>query len=142
MYKAGELTQTNSTLDSVRLYQGLRLLARGLRPGGGAGVSPQALEDNLQAIAGLAESRNMKVLLMSEGVRPDPRILWHYAKMMDQVAQSSTNIHYLDTASVLDEVGTGVFIDSNHLTDRGHRIVANAMQKELENLGWVPKESP
>ncbi|MGB0638774.1 MAG: SGNH/GDSL hydrolase family protein [Myxococcota bacterium] len=142
MYKAGDLTQHSTALDSVRLYQGLRLMARGLRPGGGAGVSPQALEDNLQAIATLAQGRNMKVLLMSEGVRPDPRILWHYAKAMNTIADSNAHVHYLDTASILDEVGTGIFIDSNHLTDRGHRIVASAMQVELENLGWITKPSP
>jgi lysophospholipase L1-like esterase len=142
MYKAGNLTQHSTVLDSVRLYQGLRLLARGLRPGGGAGVSPQALEDNLQAIANLAQSRNMKVLLMSEGVRPDPRILWHYAEAMNTVADSNTHVQYLDTASMLDEVGTGIFIDSNHLTDRGHRIVASAMKVELENLGWVTQPTP
>ena len=87
-------------------------------------------------ILSLARERNVKVLLMSEGVRPDPRILWHYAEVMSEVAATGEDVHYLDTASLLDVVGDRAFIDSNHLTDVGHRTVANAMKAELDKLGW------
>ena len=69
-------------------------------------------------------------------MRPDPRILWHYSEVMSEVAKTGEDVAYLDTASVLDVVGDRAFIDSNHLTDLGHRTVANAMKKELDRLGW------
>jgi hypothetical protein len=75
-------------------------------------------------------------LLMSEGVRPDPRILWHYSKVMEQMALSGDDVHYLDTASMLDNVSDHAFIDSNHLTPKGHRMMAKAVGAELTRLGW------
>ena len=135
-WSSGSLGQRFEALDNIRLFQGLRLLARGMQPGAGAGVPPEELRENLLYIVSLARERNVKVLLMSEGVRPDPRILWHYSEVMSEVAKTGEDVAYLDTASVLDVVGDRAFIDSNHLTDLGHRTVANAMKKELDRLGW------
>jgi len=135
-WKSGGLQQGFDALDNIRLFQGLRLMARGMQPGAGAGVPPDELRDNLIHIVSLARARGVKVLLMSEGVRPDPRILWHYADVMSEVAESGNDVAYLDTASVLDAVGDRAFIDSNHLTDLGHRTVAAAMKAELDRLGW------
>jgi len=135
-WQSGSLDGRFEALDNIRLFQGLRLLARGMQPGAGVGVPPDELKDNLLHILSLARARDVKVLLMSEGVRPDPRILWHYTEVMSEVAESGTDVHYLDTASILDGVGDRAFIDSNHLTDLGHRTVANAMKAELDRLGW------
>jgi len=136
-WKEGALTDELPALDSIRLYQALRLLARSIKPGGGVGVPPESLRENLVHIVKLAKERDVKVLLMSEGVRPDPRILWHYSTVMEQVAESSgSHVVYLDTASILDGVGSRAFIDSNHLTDLGHRTVATAVSDELTRLGW------
>ncbi|MDG1137094.1 MAG: SGNH/GDSL hydrolase family protein, partial [Phycisphaerales bacterium] len=135
-WEAGSLSEGITALDNIRLFQGLRLFTRGLQPGAGAGVSPKALRDNLEQIIQLAQARQVKVLLMSEGVRPDPRILWHYAAVMSEVADESDDVVYLDTATLLDQVGDGAFIDSNHLTDLGHRTVAAALKAELTRLGW------
>ena len=135
-WEAGSLSEGITALDNIRLFQGLRLFTRGLQPGAGAGVSPEALRDNLEQIVQLAQARQVKVLLMSEGVRPDPRILWHYAAVMSEVADESDDVVYLDTATLLDQVGDGAFIDSNHLTDLGHRTVAAALKAELTRLGW------
>jgi hypothetical protein len=135
-WQTGGLQQRFDALDKIRLFQGLRLLTRGMQPGAGAGVPPDELRDNLNHIVSLARARGVKVLLMSEGVRPDPRILWHYADVMREVAESGDDVAYLDTASVLDAVGARAFIDSNHLTDLGHRTVAAAMKAELDRLSW------
>ena len=136
-WKDDSLSEGIATLDKIRLYQALRLFARSFRPGGGVGVPPESLRDNLRHIVQLAKARDVKVLLMSEGVRPDPRILWHYSVVMRDVAEESgAGVHYLDTAARLDEVGDRAFIDSNHLTDLGHRTVADTMAKELTALGW------
>ncbi len=135
-WESGALNESIGVLDNIRLFQGLRLFARGLQPGAGAGVSPAALKENLSTIVALAKARGVKVLLMSEGVRPDPRILWHYSAVMNTVAADNENVAYLDTAAILDTVGDGAFIDSNHLTDLGHRTVAVAIKSELSRLGW------
>ena len=136
-WKNDSLSEGIAALDKIRLYQALRLFARSFRPGGGVGVPPESLRDNLRHIVGLAKARNVKVLLMSEGVRPDPRILWHYSVVMrDVAAESGTDVHYVDVAARLDEVGDRAFIDSNHLTDLGHRTVADLMAKELTAQGW------
>lgn len=135
-WKEGDLQQGSSSLDRIRLFQGLRLLVRGMNPGAGVGVPAEHLHDNLAHIVGLARDRGIKVLLMSEGVRPDPRILWHYSRVMEQVALSGDDVHYLDTASMLDNVSDHAFIDSNHLTPKGHRMMAKAVGAELTRLGW------
>jgi lysophospholipase L1-like esterase len=135
-WKAGNLTEGTQALDSIRLFQGLRLLVRGLRPGGGAGVSAADLRANLEGIIAEAESRGINVLLMSEGVRPDPRILWHYYEVMEALAAEHTNTEYLDTASMLDRHTDRAFIDTNHLTPNGHTKLARAVDAELNRLGW------
>ena len=136
-WKNDSLSEGIAVLDKIRLYQALRLFARSFRPGGGVGVPPESLRDNLRHIVGLAQARGVKVLLMSEGVRPDPRILWHYSVVMKEVAEESgVDVHYIDVAARLDEVGDRAFIDSNHLTDLGHRSVADLMAKGLTALGW------
>ena len=136
-WKNDSLSEGVAALDKIRLYQALRLFARSFRPGGGVGVPPESLRDNLRHIVGLAQARGVKVLLMSEGVRPDPRILWHYSVVMkDVAAESGADVHYIDVAARLDEVGDRAFIDSNHLTDLGHRAVADLMAQELTAKGW------
>ena len=136
VWLSGGLGQQFAVLDNIRLFQGLRLLVRGIQPGAGAGVPPEDFQENLEHIITLAQQRGAKVLLMSEGIRPDHQILWRYAEVMDQVAQGKQNVHYLDTALVLDEVGDRAFIDSNHLNETGHRTMAMALKTELNSLGW------
>lgn len=135
-WKAGDLTERTRSLDNIRLFQGLRLLVRGMRPGGGVGVSAPDLHDNLSHIIGVAQERNIRVLLMSEGVRPDPRVLWHYFDVMNELAAEHPHVEYLDTASVLDRFNDRAFIDTNHLTPTGHSGVASAIDAELRRLGW------
>ncbi len=135
-WKAGGLSGGFSGLDNIRLYQGLRLLVRGLKPGAGAGVPPADFRENLENIITMARARDAKVLLMSEGIRPDARILWQYAEVMDDLAQANPDVQYLDTAAVLDGVGDRAFIDSNHLTDTGHRTVARSLAATLNQLDW------
>ena len=135
-WQQGELTERTQALDNVRLFQGLRLLVRGLRPGGGVGVSADDLRDNLEHIIGVANQRDVRVLLMSEGVRPDPRVLWHYFEVMDDLAKRHSNVEYLDTATMLDQYNDRAFIDTNHLTANGHTRVARTIDAELRRLGW------
>jgi hypothetical protein len=90
----------------------------------------------LSHIIGVAEQRGINVLLMSEGVRPDPRVLWHYYEVMNELATEHSNASFLDTAAVLDRYNDKAFIDTNHLTPNGHTRVARAIDGELRRLGW------
>ncbi len=136
-WKAGDLKPGWTVLNRVRLFQGLRLAARAMRPGAGAGVSPDELADNLRGIITQVRARGIRTLLMSEGVQPDPGILWAYFDAMDRVARDADDVAYLDTASVLRSTGTHAFIDTNHLTLAGHKAVGQATADRLETLGWL-----
>jgi len=136
-WRSGALQASPSHLDSVRLFQGLRLLVRGLRPGGGPGVSPESLKENLEHIVTLTRARGIRTLLMNEGIRPDPDEYTAYWVAMKSVADGRDDVAYLDTATLLHRVGMQAFLDGNHLSDTGHRAVAEAMTHKLEALGWV-----
>ncbi len=136
VWKSGDGQPRLTVLDNIRLFQALRLLVRGLDSGAGAGVPPGDFEDNLNAILSLADARGVKVLLMNEGIRPDPKALWQYTEVMQRVASANESVEFLDTAAALDAVGDTAFMDSNHLTDLGHRTVATAMKAKLNALGW------
>jgi hypothetical protein len=135
-WQSGDMTETFDALDNIRLYQGLRLLARGLKPSRGVGVPPDDFKENLEHISALAHKHGVKLLLMSEAVRPDPNALWSYADTMREVAASANHVEFLDTAAALHPVGAKAFMDSNHLTDTGHRTLANTIGKELDRLRW------
>jgi lysophospholipase L1-like esterase len=135
-WKSGNLQLTWTALDSIRLFQGLRLIARAMRPGAGVGVPAENFAENLDAIIRAARERGIPTLVMSEGVRPDPGILAAYFEAMNEAGQAE-DVAYLDTAAMLQDVGTSAFIDSNHLTLTGHQAVARAAATELNRLGWL-----
>ena len=118
-------------LDNIRLFQALRLLVRGLADSAGAGVPPDHFEENLNAIAALAQSQGVKVLLMNEGIRPDPDALWQYTGVMRAVAKRHPM--WSRTAPPRPRRGRRV-MDSNHLTSLGHDTVARGMIQALSGL--------
>ena len=136
LWESGSGQANLSALDNIRLFQALRLLVRGLGSSAGAGVPPSHFEDNLEAIAALAKTHNANVLMMNEGIQPDPNALWQYTDVMESLAQKHEHVQFLDTAAALDSVGSAAFMDSNHLTDLGHRTVSAAMSQELTRLNW------
>ena len=136
VWKTGGFTVQINALDNIRLFQALRLLSRGLASSAGAGVPPDDYRENLNSIAALAAEQGAKVLLMNEGIRPDPQALWQYTAVMQEVAANHSHVEFIDTASSLDAVGDGAFMDSNHLTELGHETVATTMATALQSLGW------
>jgi lysophospholipase L1-like esterase len=136
-WQTGDLSTPWTGLNRVRLFQGLRLMARGLKPGAGVGVVPEEMVENLRAITAAAQARGIRTLLMSEGVRPDPGIIGAYFDGMITVAGDGPDVAYLDTATTLQTVGAKAFIDGNHLTNTGHEAVAKAAAAELKRLGWL-----
>jgi lysophospholipase L1-like esterase len=127
-------------LQSVRLYQGLRFLVQGVRPATLQPAVPVAdARENLRAVIVASRGAGAKVLLMSEGIHPDPSKLSDYWAMMAGLAEESEGVEYMDAAALLHEEGDNAFIDDCHLSILGHRALSRAMRTRLYELGWVPE---
>lgn len=136
IWKTGGFTVQVNALENIRLFQALRLLSRGLAASAGAGVPPDDFRENLSVIATLAAEKGVKVLLMNEGIRPDPNALWQYTSVMKDIAAAYPHVEFVDTATALNAVGDGAFMDSNHLTNLGHETVAATMSMAMDELDW------
>ncbi len=139
-YQPGGAQRANP-LESLRLYFGLRfavLALRDARPG--LAVPLPDAEDNLRAILELAG--DTPVLMMTEALNPDASPMRPYAELQARLAEESGQA-WFDAASALDRPGSeGLFIDDCHLTDDGHRLLAQETVRVLRDLGWVPTRSP
>lgn len=137
--RGGALRSVSDGLGRFRLYQGLRYLLVSMRPGAQRVAVP--VEDarrNLEVIVAAASAGGAGVVLASEGLAPDPGPLQGYFDMMQEVADRSPTVSFLDTASMLHDAGEGpMFVDDCHLTRRGHTLVADALAEELRRLGVV-----
>ena len=68
------------------------------------------------------------VLLMSEGLSPDPGPLSSYNELMIDFASKNERVYYLDIAETLHTFpSTEIYMDDCHLTKYGHSIVAKEM---------------
>ena len=55
---------------------------------------------------------------------------------MERLASDNPSVGYIDTASVLyGRSSAQMFLDDCHLTDNGHRVVAESMASALEEMG-------
>ena len=135
----GVLRSVSDGLGRLRAYQGLRYLLVALRPGAQRVAVPvDHARDNLQAIVAQAEAVGAKVVLATEGLAPDPGPLQGYFRMMEQLADASPTVSFVDTASLLHDASEGpLFVDDCHLTRRGHALVADALATELRRLRVV-----
>jgi len=137
--QVGTARMTSDRLGQVRLYQGLRYGITSLRPASQRVAVPvEHARRNLERIIELVTGQGGRVLLMSEGLAPDPGPLLGYFAMMEEVAQTHENVDYSDVAGTLHDLqGTGadLYLDDCHLTDMGHRVVATQMLEELVEAG-------
>ena len=135
----GTSTQLTQRLRRSLLYNGLRFAVQGAAPESTrtAAVPLEHARENLEAVAALAGARGTKVLLMSEGLNGDPQERAPYRAMMADIAAANPHVIYLDTAASLNAQGSGMFLDDNHLTDAGHRVVAKAAAEALLSAGWL-----
>ena len=126
-------------LGQLRLYQALRYGLSALRPPGQRVAVPVAdARENLLDIAGMVTERGGRVVLASEGLAPDPGPLAGYNAMMRGLADGLADVSYIDVAGRLHGwEGERVFLDDCHLTETGHRMVADAFVAELRRLGVV-----
>jgi lysophospholipase L1-like esterase len=125
-------------LNQSRLYNGLKFALLALREQGGAVAVPVSdARENLQAIARLAGERGARLLLVNEGLNPDPLPMRPYGAMMAEVAAETGNA-YLDGATRLWEAeDPDIFLDDCHLTVHGHERLAAMVDEALRAQGWL-----
>ncbi len=133
-------TAVSSLLGDVRLYQLLRFSIQALvGVGSGPAVPVDDARDNLLAIADVQHQRSGHLLLVTEGLSPDPSVMEPYGRMMATLADSDPDVAWLDGAALLaDPARTGLFLDDCHLSRQGHELLAQAVADELRRLAWVP----
>ncbi len=136
-WEAGRLGAPGTAwLGSVRLFQGLRYLARGAR-GSVIAVPPADTATNLSRVVAAARAVGANTLLMSEGVQPRPEAFAPYWSAMETVAAGPDDVAFLHTADQLRGLGARGFLDQNHLTDLGHRKLAERIEAALRGRGWL-----
>ncbi|MCK6525459.1 SGNH/GDSL hydrolase family protein [Myxococcota bacterium] len=135
---SGAAAAISTRLSELRLYNGLRFMLLGLRDGGGAVAVPvEDARENLTALFSLAEANNIKVMLLTEGLNPDPQPMGQYAQMQRELAESRGGL-YLDTATLLWQTGDpNLFLDDCHLSQSGHVQLSGWIADALEGSGWL-----
>ncbi len=141
-WKAGGSASTvvSDVLGDIRLYQLLRFSLQALT---GVGVGPAVpvddAADNLATIADLQQQRGGKVLLVSEGLAPDPSVMQPYVDLMQELARTrGDHVAFLDGGALLgDPSRSGLFLDDCHLTRQGHELLAAGIAGALKDQGWV-----
>jgi lysophospholipase L1-like esterase len=56
---------------------------------------------------------------------------------METVAAGPDDVAFLHTADQLRGLGARGFLDQNHLTDLGHRKLAERIEAALRGRGWL-----
>ncbi len=129
---SGEGAGAPSVAGRSRLLTGLALGLRELRAAGSpeqALVSEVPIEDardNLGRIAGEAAEVGARVLLVSQHITPNQahelEVYWAAERAL---AEREANVDFVDARPALQ--GEDTLLDRNHLTERGHELLAGAM---------------
>ena len=78
---------------------------------------------------------NTPIVLGSEGLSPEPGILFPYNQMMQALADEYANVYYVETAEALSSLPPHeVFLDDCHLTKYGHQIVAKYFSEKIKEV--------
>lgn len=138
-WKMGGAHATSSALSRVRLYQAFRFFLVSLTPARQRVAVPLGdAEDNLRFLIEAVTDRGGRVLLASEGLAPDPGPLVEYNALMARLASEHPDVGYVDTAAALyTRSSARMFLDDCHLTDEGHRVVAEELERALQEMGAV-----
>lgn len=121
-------------------YLGFKFMVLALgRPQAGVAVSVDDARDNLSALFDAADAQGARVLLMTEGLNPEPEPLAEYGAMQAQLAQSRGGL-YFDAATYLHDQGDpDLFLDDCHLSRRGHQVLAAEIKRQLSDAGWLSR---
>ncbi|MDP2314759.1 MAG: SGNH/GDSL hydrolase family protein [Pseudomonadota bacterium] len=132
------LVRVSDALNALRLYVGFKHALFAMR-GSGSGVAVPVADarENIEAIVAAAAAKNAHVLLVTEGLNPDPLPMRDYGEMLATVAQSTGNA-YLDGAEALRAAGDPeLFLDDCHLSAEGHVTLAGWVKEALTRRGWL-----
>jgi len=124
-------------LNQSRLFNGLKFLVLAIaNQNNVVAVDVEDARDNLRAIVRTAQGVGSRVLLMSEGLNPDPLPIYPYARMEEELAVE-TGERFLDTARFLHaQRNATLFLDDTHLSEEGHRVLATEIHRTLKQAGW------
>ena len=126
--------ETSQWLSQFRLYHGLRYLLVSLKKSENKVAVPiPHAKENLESIIAMAP--NSKIILISEGLSPEPGILAEYNTMLQNLAESHPNVSYLPIAEKLAVYPPGdIFLDDCHLTYLGHSILAHDLSLHINSI--------
>lgn len=121
------------SLGQFRLYHAFRHILLSLRSSENKVAVPvDHAEENLEAIISMLPTKT-KVILISEGLSPDPGLLYGYNEMMKALAADKPNVYYIPAAENLHNYPShDVFLDDCHLTNFGHNLVAKQIGQFLQ----------
>jgi lysophospholipase L1-like esterase len=137
-WASGNGAATPNPLYGLRLFNGLRFVVQAARgPFGDAAVPPAAFEANLEELTASAAAVGARLLLLSEAIQPSPDARAAYWERMRAVDARHDDVVFLDTAQTLADAGAGLFLDANHLSSEGHRLLAGLLADELQRLDWL-----
>ena len=118
----------STTLGQFRLYHALRHFLVSLRPAAQKAAVPiDDAQKNIEEMITTFGS-DTPIVLLSEGLAPDPSPLEGYNTMMESIAQQYDNVYYADVAQQLHTYpSTDIYLDDCHLTGTGHALVAQSI---------------
>ena len=126
----------SSFLGEFRLYHALRHIIISARPANTrAAVPVRHAEENFLSIQKELQEYNTKIILASEGLAPDPGPMKEYNDMMSSLAQKYDSISFVNIAEKLHQYPSSlVYLDDCHLTEYGHKLVAQWFVEEIQKI--------
>ena len=133
------VAKISEVLHSSRLFNGFKFAVLSVFSQGGAVAVPVAdARQNLERIVAASQEQGARVLLVTEGLNPDPAPMRAYNQMLSELAAETGSVH-LDGASLLYESGDPtLFLDDCHLSVNGHWWLADALEQTLREAAWIP----
>ncbi len=136
-WKSGQSLE--SPFPNWRLFQGFRFALSAIaQPKGAVAVPVNHARENIERIHAIAQQAGAKLLLMPEAITPDSAALTDYDQMLQDMASKHSDIAYLDVPSLLLDTPGDFFLDDVHLSDQGHRRLAQALYESLQTQDWLP----
>ncbi|HJN77655.1 MAG TPA: SGNH/GDSL hydrolase family protein [Myxococcota bacterium] len=125
-------------MERSSLYFGFKTTVLALaRRDTGVAVPVDDARDNLRAVLASAEGVGARVLLMTEGLNPDPGPLAEYAEMQRELAEEHGGLFFDAAAYLHEQEDPNIFLDDCHLSRRGHQVLASEIARVLEQEGWL-----
>lgn len=127
----------SSRFGRFHLYHALRHLMVSIRPANERAAVPISdAKENLLSIIEVFKPYNTKILLVSEGLAPDPGPLSEYNQMLEQMSVDFSNVAYIDAANRFHAYRSSqVFLDDCHLSDYGHQQLASWLSDAILDGG-------